>query len=185
MKISQQINFPIKKKKSDIVNFLLAPTGIQKWLYQFNFVVVGRKDSEFNSHESLLFILMEKYKSRACYQDYKEKLTKSYRQLMLLQLQGYMLWSNAYSFTDRDSSVIADRYQEILNSQLRYLKDETCSIEIPFSKNLHNCTGGFFIHKSMDVPVYCNDGYYPTFAQKSSEKKSQQGKRENTNQITI
>ena len=164
------------QKESDIVNFLLAPTGIQKWLYQFNFVVVGRKDSEFNSHESLLFILMEKYKTRVCYQDYKEKLTRTYRQLMLLQLQGYMFWSKAYSFTNRDSSVIADRYQEILKSQQRYLKDETCSIEIPFSKNLHNCTGGYFIHKSMDVTVHCNNGYYPTFLQRTSEKNTQMGK---------
>ena len=154
--------------EEDIVKFLLAPTGIQKWLYQFNFIVVGREDSEFNSHKSLLFMLMERYKNRICYQDYKEKLTKTYRQIMLLQLQGYMLWSKAYSFTNRDSSVIAGRYRHILESQQKYLQSETCSIKIPFSKNLHNCTDGYFIHKSMDVPIHCKDGFFPKHVKKSS-----------------
>ena len=163
-------------EEKDIVNFLLTPTGIQKWLYQFNFVVVGRKDSEFNSHKPLLFMLMEQYKNRICYEDYKEKLTKAYRQLMLLQLQGYMLWSKAYSFTNRDSSIIASRYQKILKSQQTYLQAETCSIAIPFSKNLHNCNDGYFIHKTMDIQVLCEDGYYPLTAMKSSTKKFTAGK---------
>ena len=161
--------------EKDIVNFLLTPTGIQKWLYQFNFVIVGRRESEFNSHKSLLFMLMDQYKSRVCYEDYRDKLTKTYRQLMLLQLQGFMLWSKAYSASNRDSSVIANRYRRVLEDQQKYLKSEACSVAIPNSKNLHNCTDGYFIHKSLDVSVQCDNGYFPKYIRKITKKTAPEG----------
>ena len=171
-------------EEKDIVNFLLSPTGIQKWLYQFNFVIVGRRESEFNSHQSLLFMLMDQYKSRVCYEDYKDKLTKTYRQLMLLQLEGYMLWSKAYSASNRDSSVIANRYQRVLEAQQNYLKAEACSVAIPHSKNLHNCTDGYFIHKSLDVPVLCDNGYFPKYVRKIVKKTTPKGKWDQLPHIT-
>ena len=171
---STKDRFSVLEEK-DIVNFLLTPTGIQKWLYQFNFVIVGRKESEFNSHKSLLFMLMDQYKSRVCYDDYKDKLTKTYRQLMLLQLQGYMLWSKAYSASNRDSSVIANRYKRILEDQQKYLKAETCSVAIPNSKNFHNCTGGYFIHNSLDVSVQCDNGYFPKYTRRIVKKPTPKG----------
>ena len=171
---STKDRFSVLEEK-DIVNFLLTPTGIQKWLYQFNFVIVGRRESEFNSHKSLLFMLMDQYKSRVCYEDYKDKLTKTYRQLMLLQLQGFMLWSKAYSASNRDSSVIANRYRHVLAGQQKYLKDEACSVAIPNSKNLHNCTDGFLIHKSLDVSVQCDNGYFPKYIKKITKKTAPTG----------
>ena len=157
-------------EENEIDNFLLTPTGIQKWLYQFNFVIVGRRESEFNSHKSLLFMLMDQYKSRICYEDYKDKLIKTYRQLMLLQLQGYMLWSKAYSASNRDGSVIANRYRRVLEDQQKYLQSEACSVAIPNSKNFHNCTDGYFIHKSMDIPVQCDNGFFPKYVRKIVKK---------------
>ena len=162
-------------EERDIVNFLLSPTGIQKWLYQFNFVIVGRRESEFNSHKSLLFMLMDQYKGRVCYEDYKDTLTKTYRQLMLLQLQGYMLWSKAYSASNRDSTVIANRYRRVLEDQQKYLKAEACSVAIPYSKNFHNCTGGYFIHSSFDVSVQCENGYFPKHVGKIVNKPTPKG----------
>ena len=173
-KNSTEDRFSVLDEK-DIVDFLLTPTGIQKWLYQFNFVIVGRRESEFNSHKSLLFMLMDQYKSRVCYEDYRDKLTKTYRQLMLLQLQGFMLWSKAYSASNRDSSVIANRYQRVLEDQQKYLKAEACSVAIPNSKNLHNCTDGYFIHNSLDVSVQCNNGYFPKYIKKITKKTTPNG----------
>ena len=158
-------------EEQDIVNFLLTPTGIQKWLHQFNFIVVGRRKSEFNAHKPLLFMLMEKYKHRICLQDYKDLLAKTYRQLMLLQLEGYIMWSKAFSVAQRDSSVIAKRYQNVLESQRQFLQSEACSVAIPLSKNLYNCTDGYLIHKSLDVEVQCQDGYFPKVVQKKKGKK--------------
>ena len=145
----------------DIAKFLLSPTGIQKWLYQINFLIVGRRDSEFNSHKPLLFMVMEKYKDRLCLQGYKEEITRTYRQLMLLQLQGYMLWSNAYSIVNRDSSVISDRYKTLLENQRKFLQGATCTAKIPHSINFQDCTGGYFIHKTMgNIAVQCDVAYF-------------------------
>ena len=144
----------------DIANFLLSPTGIRKWLYQINFLIVGRRESQFNAHKALLFMVMDRHKNRLCSRSYKEEVTRTYRQLMLLQLQGYMLWSNAYSIMDRDGSFISKSYTEVLTNQKTYMKDATCSVAIPHSKNLQNCSGGYYIHKTFDVNVTCNDGYF-------------------------
>ena len=151
--------FAIAEKK-DNANFLLSPTGIRKWMYQINFLVVGRRDSKFNSHKPLLFMVMDKYKSRVCLPDYKTEITRTYRQLMLLQLQGYVLWSNAFSIVNRDSSTISDRYSEVIKSQRKFLQEATCSVKIPNSVNLKNCTGGFFFHKTLGVDAVCKNGFF-------------------------
>ena len=124
-------------QEKDIAAYLLSPTGIQKWLYQLNFLIVGRRDSELNSHKPLILMVMEKYKYKLCSTQYKNEITKTYRQLMLLQLQGFMLWSNAYNTVNRESSVIADRYATVLKDQQKYFKDATCSAKIPNSKNFN------------------------------------------------
>ena len=147
-------------EEKDIAKYLLSPVGIQKWLYHINFLIVGRNDSEFNSHKPLIFMAMDKYKDRFCFADYKERVSRSYRQLMLLQLRGFMLWSNAYNSDNRDSSAIVSRYSQVLHDQQKFLKESTCQIQIPNSKTLQNCTGGYYIHKSLDVSVSCNDGFF-------------------------
>ena len=151
--------FTIAEEK-DNARFLLSPTGIRKWLYQINFLIVGRRDSQFNSHKPLLFMVMERYKSRICSLDYKKEITRTYRQLMLLQLQGYMLWSYAYSTVNRDSSAISVRYTNVLENQRRYLQEATCQVKILHSTNLQDCTGGFFIHKTLGVDAVCQNGYF-------------------------
>ena len=147
-------------EEKDIAQYLLSPVGIQKWLYDINFLIVGRNDSEFNNHRPILFMTMEKYKKQVCLKDYKERLSSQYRQLMLLQLQGYMLWSNAYSAADRDSIVIANRYSSVLKNQESFMQKETCSLAISNSQNLEDCSGGYYIHKSFDIPVSCKGGYF-------------------------
>ena len=144
----------------DIATFLLSPTGIRKWLYQINFLIVGRRDSEFNSHKALLLMVIDKHKNRLCSKSYKEDVTRTYRQLMLLQLQGYMLWSNAYIIVNRDGSFISKSYTSVLKNQQKYMKGATCSITIPHSANLHDCTGGYYIYRSMNVKVTCSNGYF-------------------------
>ena len=145
---------------TDIAKYLLSPVGVQKWLYQINLLIVGRSSSQFNSHKSLLFLAMDKYKNGFCLSQYKNSISRAYRQLMLLQLQGYMLWSKAYSSDDRDSSIIANRYGQVLSDQKAFLKRETCNVKIPNSKNAIDCIGGYYIHKSLKVSVSCKDGFF-------------------------
>ena len=147
-------------EEKEIAKYLLNPVGIQKWLYQLNFLIVGRTDSQFNSHQPLILMVMKKYKKRLCFQDYKDEITRAYRQLMLLQLRGYMLWSEAYDSVNRDSSVIAKRYNKLMEDQKKYLESVTCKVKIPHSKNVEDCSGGFYIHKTLDVTATCKEGYF-------------------------
>ena len=158
--VGNHSRFAMNEEK-DIARFLLSPTGIQKWLYQLNYLIVGRQNTHFNSHKPLLFMVMDKFKDRICHQDYKDEVTRTYRQLMLLQLQGYMLWSNAYSIMNRDSSVIADKYNKVLKRQRSFLQNTTCHAAISNSTNYKNCTGGYYLYKSQTHNVVCNDGYFP------------------------
>ena len=121
---------------------------------------MGRRDNEFSSHKSILFMVMDKYKSRLCYPDYKAEIDRTYRQLMLLQLRGYILWTQAYSILNLDSSAILKRYGVVLKEQKRYLEGATCSFDIPHSKNFGNCSGGYYIHPTMNATVLCDKGYY-------------------------
>ena len=129
-------------------------------MHQINFLIVGRG----NFHKPLILMAMDQHKDRLCFNDYKDKITRTYRQLMLLQLQGFMLWAKAFTIVNRDSSIIADRYTEVLKKQTKYLQDATCpSTKILYSTNFQDCTGGFYIQKSMkSAPVSCKDGYFPT-----------------------
>ena len=147
-------------EEKDIAKYLLNPVGIQKWLYQLNFLIVGRRDSQFNSHQPLILMVMDKYKNRLCLQDYKDEVTRTYRQLMLLQLRGYMLWSAAHDSVNRDSSVIAKRYNKLIEDQKKYLQSVTCTVKIPHSNNVEDCSGGFYIHKTLDVKATCKEGYF-------------------------
>ena len=54
-----------KAEDEEIATFLLAPNGIRKWLYQINFLIVGRRDSQFNAHKPLLFVVMNKYEGQS------------------------------------------------------------------------------------------------------------------------
>ena len=158
--LSDTEHFSLLEEK-EMAKYLLNPVGIQKWLYQLNFLIVGRRDSQFNSHQPLIFMVMNKYKNRLCFRDYKDEVTRTYRQLMLLQLRGYILWSEAYDSVNRDSSVIAKRYNKFIEDQKSYLQSVTCTVKIPHSKNVEDCSGGFYIHKTLDVNVTCKEGYFP------------------------
>ena len=150
-------------EEKDTSTFLLNPTGIQLWMYQINYLIVGRRDSQFNAHKSFLFIVMDKYKDRLCTQDYKDTVIRTYRQLMLLQFQGFILWSKAYSSENLDSSALARQYQDVLKQQKDYIQQAICSVNIPHSKNLQNCIGdGYlnYIHNTMDILPSCHDGYF-------------------------
>ena len=151
---------PSTSEDKDIAKFLLAPSGIQKWLYQINFLIVGRHDSDFNSHQPLLFMVMDKYKGLMCSEKYKTEMDRTFRQLMLLQLQGFMLWAEAFNSLNRDSSVIAKRYKAILKEQKKYLQNAICSVTIPDSTNFQDCSDGYYIKRSMKVQLSCKYGYF-------------------------
>ena len=154
--------FSITDEK-DIAKFLLSPGGIQKWLYQINFLVVGRTDSDLFSHKSLTSMIMDKHKNRVCSTEYKNEMTRTFRGLMLLQLRGYILWSAAYGSIQRDSNLIAKRFTEVTRKQQKHIEDVGCrltNVTIHHSTEFENCTADHYIRKSLNVSVTCKDGYF-------------------------
>ena len=149
-------------EEKEIARYLLSPNGIRKWLYQLNFLIIGRRGDVLNSHSPVVFMVMDRYKSRLCYPDYRAEIDRTLQQLMLLQFQGFAMWTWAYSILNLDSKVIEKRYQKMLSEQEKFLRENTCSVNIVNSVNLHSCSGdhGFYIHPSMPVSVVCREGYY-------------------------
>ena len=146
----------------EYARYLVGPVGIRKWLYQIDFLIRGRNDSQFYAHNPLLFMVMDRHKERLCYPDYKAEVDRTYRQLMLLQLQGFVLWTHAYSILNLNSSEIINKYTPILNKQTEHLMDIACpDIKINHSINFHNCSGGLYVYSSMATPdVICQENHY-------------------------
>ena len=156
-------NIFARKEEKDMYTYLLNPTGIQKWMYQINNMIIGRRDNQFNSHKSIIFLIMDKYKDSLCSENYKDAITRTYRHLMLLQLRGYLLWGKAIDSVSWGSSELQRRYEVILQKQKKFIQEDTCSVNIPFSTNLQNCTcDGYinYMHKSLEARVVCDAGYF-------------------------
>ena len=148
------------KEEKEIASYLLSPIGIQKWLYQLDFLIRGNNDDILSPHQSVLFMVMDRFKHLLCFQNYKMEVDRAFQQLMLLQLQGYTMWAWAYRLLNMDSISIDKRHQNMLTNQMKYFRENTCSVTIPNSVNMENCSGGFYIHSTMDTSIICKSGYH-------------------------
>ncbi|KAK3103876.1 hypothetical protein FSP39_022583 [Pinctada imbricata] len=148
-------------KKIEDARCILGPLGIRKWVSDINYLIVGRYDDIFSSHRPLSFMVMDRLKERLCYPDYKAELDRAFRRLIKLQVQGYILWVQAHKALNIGAEPILVGYENLVKKQTEQLENMTCSIAIPNSVNLYNCTGGFYIHSKMDVKVICKDSFYP------------------------
>ena len=157
-------------EERQIANHLLGPNGIRKWLYQLNFLIIGRSGDVLDSHQPVVFLVMDRYKSRLCYPDYKAEIDRTLQQLMLLQFQGFATWIWAHSVLNLDSKVIEKRYHAVVRDQQKFFRENTCSAKIHHSKNLHNCSSAHnvYIHPSLNVTVECKEGYYMDGKKKNS-----------------
>ena len=82
----------MKEEGEKLATAVLKAEGIQKWLYELNFLFLGRRGTPIVSHAPMLFAFMEKYQSLACTQPYKAAVDNTWQQLVLLQQIGYMVW---------------------------------------------------------------------------------------------
>ena len=107
-------------EEREIARHLLSPNGIRKWLYQLNFLIIGRRGDILDQHQPVVFMVMNRYKSRLCYPDYKAEIDRTLQQLMLVQFQGYATWIWAYSVLNLDSKVIEKRYHRVVREQQKF-----------------------------------------------------------------
>ena len=147
-------------EREELARFLIKPNAIRKWLYDIHYLLIGRESDSLHSHKSLLFMLMDRNKDQMCNSNYKTQLDKSYRQIMMLQLQGYLIWAQALSSLHLDTSMVEKRYRERVDLQKTTMDETTCSVAIPNSQNFLNCTGGYYLHKDMRPSVTCQDNFF-------------------------
>ena len=134
--------------------------GIRKALYQLNNLLVGKVNKPLLQHKPILLAYMES-RSKAgepCTLSYKKRVDNYWRQLLLLQQIGYMVWAQALEFTNRKSSVVSNTYKRRVVKQLSAIKKGTCQYDIRHSANIH--CNKHYLHPGMTIRNRCNSGYY-------------------------
>ena len=104
-----------------LASALLKSDGVQKWLYELNFLFLGRSGTPLISHQPLMILFMDKYKGKSCSKRYKSAVNNSWKQLVLLQQVGYMLWSQALEYSGKDTSAVVIVYKKRTNDQVAVL----------------------------------------------------------------
>ena len=133
--------------------------GIRRWLHDFNNLINGTSGFTLTPEEPLLITYMDHFKSHACTHEYKDAIDNVWRQLMLLQQRGYMIWIQALHILNEPTDFAVSQYKAYTTSQIDTLKAKTCSINIPGSKTL-NCSGGYYMNERIELTAACQTNYY-------------------------
>ena len=147
-------------ERTELSRFIIKPNGIRKWLYDIHYLLIGRENDSLHPHKSLLFMLMDRNKDQICSPTYKAELDKSYREILLLQLQGYILWVQALSTLHLDTARAVLRYNTRTKLQKNTMDETTCSVAIPNSLNFLDCTGGYYLHKDLRPTINCQNNHF-------------------------
>ena len=97
---------------------ILALNGIEKWLYEINFLFLGRSGLPLVSHQPLIVHLLEKNKNQPCDKRYKSATNGTLNELVLLQQIGFMVWSQALEYAGRHTQQVASLYERRLVIQV-------------------------------------------------------------------
>ena len=134
--------------------------GIRKALYQLNNLLVGKVNKPLLQHKPILLAYMEsKFKAgEPCTLSYRQRVDNYWRQLLLFQQIGYMVWAQALEFADRNSSYVSNVYKSRVGKQLTAIKNGTCQYDIRHSINVH--CNKHYLHPGMTIRNRCKSGYY-------------------------
>ena len=133
--------------------------GIRRCLHDINNLINGTNGFTLTPQEPLLLSYMEHFKSRACSQDYKNAIDNVWRQLMLLQHRGYMVWIQALHILKEPTEFAIKQFEEYTNRQIETMKKKTCDLAIPFSENI-NCSGGYYLNEDIILTTVCKPNYF-------------------------
>lgn len=154
---SSNVNYETKKIK--FAKAVLHHERIPRWVLDLNYLIVGRSDGLILNHKPLLFIMMEMHKRAACSVRYKNALDNSWRQLIILQNQAYLMWAQAKSIMNQPSDDVMTLYKNRVAQQKTFMASSTCQLSIPKSTNL-KCTGGYYILPTLVLKIQCERNYY-------------------------
>ncbi|XP_065071733.1 uncharacterized protein LOC135696306 [Rhopilema esculentum] len=140
---------------------VLAPNGIERWLTDVNFLLIGRSGVPLLKHKPMLILFMNKYKNQACLDSYKNAVSSAWKQLVLLQTIGFMVWAQALEFNDRGPHRIVNLYKQRTDLQMAKFKSTTCEYQVANSENIQ-CAGGRYLHPGLTIKNKCKPNYYAT-----------------------
>ena len=152
----------IKEEVRMLAEAAANPDKVEKYLQLVNYLFVGRQDVPLLNHKSLIFAEMDRNIFRGCSRLYKNVIDNARKMLAILQMQGYMTWIHALKYIGSDTLRCHQQYKQVMRDQKKYLDRQTCSIAIPHSSNLEQCTGGYYVYNGMPIKVNCKDTYYLT-----------------------
>ena len=133
--------------------------GIRRWLHDFNMLINGTAEFTLAPEEPLLITYMDQYKNKACTQDYKDAIDNVWRQIMLLQQRGYMIWIQALHILNMPAEFAIQQCKEYTESQIDTMKTKTCGLVIPGSESI-DCTDGYYLNERIELTVTCKPNYY-------------------------
>eukprot|EP00795_Rhopilema_esculentum_P012313 gene12313-biopygen2411 len=108
----------IEEEGKKLATAVLATDGIEKWLYDVNFLFVGKTNTPVLNHPPMLVTFMSRYQAQACSTTYKRAVDNTWRQMVLLQQIGYMLWAQALEFEGRSSESVKTLYETRTDAQV-------------------------------------------------------------------
>ena len=149
-----------KRGKKLAVSVLDDNKGIRKALFQLNNLLLGKVNDPLLSHKPVLLAFMET-RSKAgepCTSAYKARVDNYWRQLLLLQQIGYMVWAQAREFAGKKSSFVSTTYKKNVKEQLSAIQKGTCKYSIKNSINVH--CNGHYLHPGMTIQNKCKRNYY-------------------------
>ncbi|XP_065069406.1 uncharacterized protein LOC135694543 [Rhopilema esculentum] len=149
--------------------------GIRKPLFLLNQMLVGKLNKPLLRHKPLLLAFMET-KNKAgepCTSAYKRRVDNYWRQLILLQQIGYMVWAQALEFVGRKTNIVDQFYKQRIAAQLASIKGKTCQYTIANSANIH-CKG-HYLHPGMQITNRCNRNYYVVGSKRTSCRRKVSG----------
>ena len=139
---------------------LEVDTGIRKALYQLNNLLVGKVNKPVLNHKPVLLAFMES-RSKAgepCTPSYKKRVDNYWKQLLLLQQIGYMVWAQACEFAGKKSDIVSSTYANRIKKQMSAIKKGTCQYDIRNSINVH--CNKHYLHPGMTIENRCKRNYY-------------------------
>ena len=104
-----------------LATVILASDGIRKWLYEINFLFLGRYGLSIVSHKPLMMHLLEKYNNQSCDKRYKSAILDTWKELVLLQQVGYMVFSQALEYSGKSAKQAAKAYKERVDVQVIFV----------------------------------------------------------------
>ena len=154
-------NLKERTDEKTIATHVLKTGAISKWLFEVNYLFLGRTTAPLLNHQPLLIILMEKHKSLACTSEYKAAIDNIWRQLVLLQQMGFVVWAQALQIKGLPTEHVAKLYNKRATKQVSALNRMTCEYSIVNSANVQ-CTGGRYLYPGMTIANQCKAHYYAT-----------------------